>query len=540
VARSNHAGRYTALVLTEDGEHHAIAKIATDELGREKLTCEARALAGLANRLEPPLQAPGVLAKHRGLLLLEAADWQPRGRPWRLPPAVARSLGSLFAAGMTEAGDTRGFSHGDFAPWNLLREDDTWTLVDWEQGQKAPPFRDVLHYLVQAHVHLGRPSRRRILAGLRGEGWVGRALRAYAEGAHLDVSHARRHLAAYLAERLAMPPESAEEAVERQRLRGLFESLKRSSARSARALRDLDALKRRRRVARAPFSSLGRRPSLRADAIVVAYRSEEVMEPCVRSLRSDPAVDRIIVVNNNPGDGTAAAVAGCPGVVYLDSRENVGFGRAVNRAREYVRSDFVVVANPDTVQEESTPSQLLDFLAGHPCAGLAAPRMVYADGRLYRNSKREVSLVRMMFEALGGPHALQISHPERRHRTAHRTGYVIAAFIAARVEALDSIGWFDESIFLFGEDQDLCRRLRQQGWEVWLAPVGRVMHLSGHSRRQIPAESRRLLRAARYRDFKASGKRLQAESYRGLVALREHIRRTGVASRASSGVPRRP
>jgi aminoglycoside phosphotransferase (APT) family kinase protein len=120
------------------------------------------------------------------MLVLESVSWRPRLRPWRLQPEVARSLGALHAA--------TGAAHGDFAPWNLLETEEGWTLLDWEESRPAPPFYDPLFYLVRSHGHLGRPSRRAVIAGLRGRGWVGAALSAYAVAAGVQLGDARATL----------------------------------------------------------------------------------------------------------------------------------------------------------------------------------------------------------------------------------------------------------------------------------------------------------------------------------------------------------
>jgi GT2 family glycosyltransferase len=120
-----------------------------------------------------------------------------------------------------------------------------------------------------------------------------------------------------------------------------------------------------------------------------------------------------------------------------------------------------------------------------------------------------------------------VERTDAEHRRAHRTSCLIGAFVVGRVAALDEIGWFDESIFLFGEDQDISRRLRRSGWEIWYAPVGEVRHIDGHSSRQLSDHGRRLLREARYRELRNAAGPIDAELYRALVWARDaSLRRT--------------
>ncbi len=194
VARTNHPGRYIALLITDEGECRFFAKVETNESEHETLTHEAQALEKLAPLLPPPLSAPRVVALDGGMLLLEAIPWFTRARPWRLDEDVASAMGTFYAL---ESGLRPG--HGDFAPWNLFRTSKGWVVLDWEEATTdAPAFFDVFHYLVQAHALLGRPSARALLRGIHGNGWVGAALLAYADAARIDIADVRPAFTGYL------------------------------------------------------------------------------------------------------------------------------------------------------------------------------------------------------------------------------------------------------------------------------------------------------------------------------------------------------
>jgi hypothetical protein len=198
VARSNHAARFVALIIDRTGTATAFAKIALDQAGREALNREASSITTLGPLLSAPLRAPQILQHEDGLLLLEAVDWRPRLRPWKLSADAARALGYFYATG----GPTHevGLAHGDFAPWNLLETKDAWVVVDWESGSEAaPPFYDLFHFLVQSCALLGRPTQREVLQGVtRTEGDLARLVQAYADGAGISADDMSRHFLTYL------------------------------------------------------------------------------------------------------------------------------------------------------------------------------------------------------------------------------------------------------------------------------------------------------------------------------------------------------
>ncbi len=167
-------------------------------MGAQALAAERLAVEGYASRIPPPLLAPKVLSHSEGVLVLEAMTWRPRAFPWRLPDDVAFALGAFFRATSQTQGAS-GAAHGDFAPWNLLRTEDGWGVVDWEDFRsEAPPYFDLFHYLVQSGSELRRPLRRTILDGLGGRGWVAGAIGAYAAGAEVDAREGTRFLREYL------------------------------------------------------------------------------------------------------------------------------------------------------------------------------------------------------------------------------------------------------------------------------------------------------------------------------------------------------
>lgn len=190
VMRANHEGRYVALLVGEQGEMRAVAKIALTGGGEAVLAREAEAIERYGPLLPSPVRAPRVLAASQGVLLLEAVPFRPRRRPWELPLAVASALGALAREGVC---------HGDAAPWNLLDAGEGFVLIDWEEAGPAPSEAwDLCHWLVQAHALLERPRRRTLLRALQGAGPLGAAVRAYARAAAPDLERLPSAMLEYL------------------------------------------------------------------------------------------------------------------------------------------------------------------------------------------------------------------------------------------------------------------------------------------------------------------------------------------------------
>ena len=179
-----------------------VAKVAIDEEGRRLLSNEVEALKKVDGRLAAPLASPRIIEASEGFAIFEGLSPVPRTDPSKLSAPVAYALGRLFALGRNDReGVTRGFSHGDCAPWNLVDEGSRLVLVNWEAATTgALPFVDVFHYLLEAHAVLGRPSPSAVFDGLSGVGWVGTAIEAYAEGAGVSTADAEKLWVKYLAD----------------------------------------------------------------------------------------------------------------------------------------------------------------------------------------------------------------------------------------------------------------------------------------------------------------------------------------------------
>jgi thymidylate kinase len=200
LARANHPGRYLAMILDAHGQPHTVVKVAMDEAGRQALEQEASRIAEVGRLLTSPLRPPTIVDHREGVLALNAERWRPRWRPWDLNQELVEALGTFFASRRRDGPDgvPTGPSHGDFAPWNVLRTEEGWLLVDWEYASaERPAFYDVFHHLVQSHVHLGRPSRRVLVDAVIGQGRLAPLLRTHARAADVDLGLAPELLRLY-------------------------------------------------------------------------------------------------------------------------------------------------------------------------------------------------------------------------------------------------------------------------------------------------------------------------------------------------------
>jgi N-acetylglucosaminyl-diphospho-decaprenol L-rhamnosyltransferase len=215
-------------------------------------------------------------------------------------------------------------------------------------------------------------------------------------------------------------------------------------------------------------------------AILVSHGDASWLPACLRSLRDRTGgldVDVVVVENGDEPETTRAALAGIDGVRLLTC-ENRGFAHANNRGLEVARGRFVLFLNPDTEIVAGDLAAFVADLASRPTAGLAGGRQLTAAGELQWSIRRDPSVLRAWAEALGLDRlgAGERVRDRPRYECAGACDWTSGSLMLARREAIDAVGGFDEGYFLFSEEADLCRRLRDRGWEVVHLPTLEIVH----------------------------------------------------------------
>ena len=119
----------------------------------------------------------------------------------------------------------------------------------------------------------------------------------------------------------------------------------------------------------------------RVAAVIVDFHSGETLTACVESLRSN-GVEALAVVNN--GTPGSTAIDHQPGVIVIEPRVNLGYGRGVNRGAAALRNhELLLVSNPDVVVHDDAVAHLVRYLDEHPAVGLVGPQILTTSGEIY-------------------------------------------------------------------------------------------------------------------------------------------------------------
>lgn len=238
--------------------------------------------------------------------------------------------------------------------------------------------------------------------------------------------------------------------------------------------------------------------------IIVNYKARNLLRDCLRSILANGGVSyRIFVVDNASNDGSVEMVRQeFPDVVLQALDRNIGYGPANNLGIRMALADsipprYILLLNPDTALPADALTQMVAFLETHPEVGAVGPKLVRPDGSLDLACRRSFPTPEVSFYRILG---LSKMFPKSRRFARYNLTYLdpdhltevdslVGACMLLRREALEQIGLFDETFFMYGEDLDLCYRLKQHGWKVFYNPVVTVLHYKGESSRQNSARA---------------------------------------------------
>jgi N-acetylglucosaminyl-diphospho-decaprenol L-rhamnosyltransferase len=276
--------------------------------------------------------------------------------------------------------------------------------------------------------------------------------------------------------------------------------------------------------------------------IIVTYNSAQALPPLLDSIPPGLAgIDRfeVLIVDNESKDGSAELAEAHPvAPIVIRMGYNAGYAAAINAAAARAHpGSHLLILNPDLRLYPDAARPLVER-AEKTSTGVVVPLNYTEEGRVDPTLRREPSIMTAWADALlGGTLAMRVGLGEVIGGAARydRSGTVewatgSALLVSSRVR--DLIGAWDESFFLYSEEVDYLRRVREAGFEVVFEPRSQVMHESGGSGRN--ARLFALMTANRIRYYGRHHNALQTSIFRLGIALGQAIRCwRGAAHRAA-------
>lgn len=217
---------------------------------------------------------------------------------------------------------------------------------------------------------------------------------------------------------------------------------------------------------------------------IVNFNSGEYLLGCLKSLenlKNEADLDIWIVDNASKDQSLIKAKEYFPKVHYIECKENLGFGKAQNLALSQVKSEYILILNPDTQIGPGVISTMINFMEENKLTGALSCKVVMENGKLDWASHRgfPTPFASFLYFFLKIDFFYHLSG--RSMDTPHEVDSISGAFFLTRKFVLDKVGCFDEDFFMYGEDIDLCFRIKECGFKIMYVPTLSIIHHKGIS-----------------------------------------------------------
>lgn len=227
--------------------------------------------------------------------------------------------------------------------------------------------------------------------------------------------------------------------------------------------------------------------------IIVNYNSFDLTKQTIDSLNKYTSGFNyeLIIVDNASQDGSGRKLAQeFKDDVVIFNKENIGYGPANNRGLAVAKGEYVLILNNDIIFSENSLGILIDYLKNKNEKILIAPRLLNADGTVqhsvYSFQTLWLSFTTYFFLYKLFPKSKYFNRYYLINRGINEVTEVetvTGAFMLFRKRDLLELGGFDEDYFFYGEDNDLCKRFKENGGKIIYYPHTSIIHLKGGTKK---------------------------------------------------------
>lgn len=263
---------------------------------------------------------------------------------------------------------------------------------------------------------------------------------------------------------------------------------------------------------------------------IVSWNVKGLLNKCLESVfkAAKELQTEVIVVDNASSDASTEMVKNrFPQAILIENKQNIGFGAANNQAIKRSRGKYVLILNPDTEILGGSLNMMATFLNENPKVGAVGPKILNPDNSIQLTCARNYPTLTTEFFWLT---TLVRRFPKNRvighylmsywdHNDRRQIDCLSGACMMVRRDVLEKSGLFDEGYFMYGEDVDLCYRIKKAGWQIWYLPQAQIIHYGGASSKAISEGASVYDRRAIQLFFRKHYGILNAGLYRTMCAL---------------------
>ncbi len=269
--------------------------------------------------------------------------------------------------------------------------------------------------------------------------------------------------------------------------------------------------------------------------VILNWNVRDLLDRCLASIRSSRYTLEVIVVDNASTDASVAMVRGkYPHVTVIANETNRGFTGGNNQGLTAAQGRYVLVLNPDTEIVGDALDRLVDYVEAHFDVGAVGPMLLNPDRSIQPSRRRFPTVLTGFFEStwwqgFAPRGVLRRYYMEDVPANALQdVDWLNGACTLFRRQVFDRVGVYDEvNFFMYSEELDLCRRIKEAGWRIVYVPEAQVVHYEGKSSEQAVAARHIRFNTSKVRYFRKWHGRMTAAVLRGWL-LSQYVGQIGL------------
>jgi O-antigen biosynthesis protein len=232
--------------------------------------------------------------------------------------------------------------------------------------------------------------------------------------------------------------------------------------------------------------------------IIVNYNVKDLLGNCIDSIFSSSGQlkTEIIIVDNNSFDGSVEYIKerfrNNRQIRIIESKINLGFAKANNIGAREAKGKYLLILNPDTILQEDTIVRSVKYYESNDHIGALSCKLVLPNGKLDLACRRSFPSPSVaIYRILGLSKLFPASKTFARYNltyldenATHEVEAICGAFMLIKKDIFDQVGGFDEDYFMYGEDLDLCYKIKKAGYKIIYFSGTSIIHFKGESTRK--------------------------------------------------------
>jgi hypothetical protein len=220
----------------------------------------------------------------------------------------------------------------------------------------------------------------------------------------------------------------------------------------------------------------------RVAVVILNFNGKKFLEQFLPSVTKFSAGQEVIVADNNSSDDSISFLKEkYPAVKIIQNATNSGFAQGYNEALKSVEADYYVLLNSDVEVTGNWIENVISLMDSDPAIAACQPKILDFNNR---NTFEYAGAAGGFIDKYGYPFCRgrvfnSLEEDKGQYDNAIEVFWATGACMFVRSKAFWEVGGFDGDYFAHMEEIDLCWRLKNIGYKIYVQPKSKVYHVGG-------------------------------------------------------------